>query len=124
MPTKTDFKIVPKPWGEEHWLAHNDRYAMKILIVKKGSRLSLQYHEVKHEHQYIESGRVLVTLENDNGELEEFELGPGNAYEIKPGRKHRMQALEDLRIFEVSTPELDDVVRISDDFGREGTTAH
>ncbi|MBE7560524.1 cupin domain-containing protein [bacterium] len=102
-------------------LAHTGRYAMKILIVKKASGL-LQYHNVKSEHQYVESGRVRVTLEDEGGRLEEFDLGPGACYEIRPGRRHRIEALEDLRIFEVSTPELDDVVRLSDDYGREGTS--
>ena len=117
-PELAEIKIVKKPWGEEHWLAHTDRYAMKILIVRQGHRLSLQYHERKMEHQYVESGRVRVTLENAAGELEEFEVGPGQGYAIPTCRKHRIEALEDLRIFEVSTPELEDVVRLSDDYGR------
>ncbi len=120
-PQLAEIKIVPKPWGEERWLAHTGRYAMKILIVKQGHRLSLQYHNVKTEHQFIHSGRVRVTLENAHGQLEQFDLGPGACYEIPTGRKHRIEALEDLCIYEVSTPELDDVVRLSDDYGREGT---
>jgi mannose-6-phosphate isomerase-like protein (cupin superfamily) len=109
-------KIVSKPWGEEHWLAHTDRYAAKMLIVRKGQRLSLQYHERKHETQYVEAGRVRYTLGDD-----EVIAEPGTTIDLPPGAIHRMEALEDARIFEVSTPDLDDVVRLEDDYGREGT---
>ena len=114
-------KIVNKPWGEERWLAHTDKYAGKIIIVKKGHRLSMQYHNVKHETQYIDAGRVMVEIEKE-GKREVKILGPGEILEIPPGTKHRIEALEDAKIFEVSTPELDDVVRISDDYGRENTS--
>ena len=115
--TPDSLKIVPKPWGEEHWLACTDRYAAKLLIIRKGQRLSLQYHERKHETQYVEAGRVRYTL---NGS--ELIAEPGTTIDLPPGTVHRMQALEDSRIFEVSTLDLDDVVRLEDDYGREGTS--
>ncbi len=111
-------KIVKKPWGEEWWLAHTRRYAGKILFVKKGKRLSLQYHKVKHETQYLDEGRVKMLI-GKGEELEERILEKGAITEIPPGTRHRIEALEDSKIFEVSTPELDDVVRLSDDYGRE-----
>ena len=117
-------KVVPKPWGEELWLAHTDRYAGKVLILKKGHRLSLQYHERKHEVQYVESGRIKYTLgKPDEPNMREVIAETGTVIELPPGTVHRMEALEDSRIFEVSTPELDDVVRLDDDYGRTGTNA-
>ena len=107
-------KVVPKPWGEERWLAHTDRYAGKLLILKKGHRLSLQYHEQKHETQYVDSGRI---------KYEEVIAPAGTTVMLPPGAIHRMEALEDSRFFEVSTPELTDVVRLDDDYGRAGTSA-
>ncbi len=111
-------KIVKKPWGEERWLAHTDCYAGKILIVKKGYRLSLQYHQKKHETLYVDEGVVKFTI-GKREPLEEKILRAGDIIEIPPGTRHRIEALEDAKIFEVSTPELDDVVRLSDDYGRE-----
>lgn len=118
-------KVVPKPWGEERWLAHTDRYAGKLLILKKGHRLSLQYHEHKHETQYVDSGRIKYTLGSVDrpDEYEEFIAEAGTAVMLPPGAIHRMEALEDSRFFEVSTPELTDVVRLDDDYGRKGTSA-
>jgi len=106
-------KIVEKPWGREVWYAHNDRYAGKILEVTAGHLLSLQKHEVKHETLYLQSGRMQFTLEET-----EFIWVPGQAIEIAPGTIHRMEALEDSVILEVSTPELWDVVRLEDSYGR------
>jgi mannose-6-phosphate isomerase-like protein (cupin superfamily) len=115
---------VPKPWGEELWLAHTDRYAGKVLVLKQGHRLSLQYHERKHEVQYVESGRIKYTLGTpDEPAQREVIAEAGTVIELPPGTVHRMEALEDSRIFEVSTPELDDVVRLDDDYGRTGTNA-
>ena len=115
-------KVVAKPWGEEIWLAHTDRYAGKVLVLRKGHRLSLQYHQRKHEVQYVESGSIKYTLGRHDrpGELREMIAGPGTVVVLPPGSVHRMEALEDSRFFEVSTPELDDVVRIEDDYGRAG----
>ncbi|TMB70543.1 MAG: cupin [Chloroflexi bacterium] len=122
---REDVKVVPKPWGEERWLAHTDRYAGKLLILKKGHRLSLQYHERKHETQYVDSGRIKYTLGSVDrpGEYEEVIAPAGTTVTLPPGAIHRMEALEDSRFFEVSTPELTDVVRLEDDYGRAGTSA-
>lgn len=111
-------KIVEKPWGRELWIAHTDKYALKIIEVKKGHRSSLQYHVKKHEHIYIDSGILQVEWENDNNEMETLILKAGDIIENKPGRKHRVTPLEDVRLIEVSTPELDDVVRVEDDYKR------
>ena len=106
-------KIVDKPWGREIWYAHTDRYAGKILEVDAGHVLSLQKHVVKHETLYLQSGRMRFTLEE-----RVFEWSPGQCVEIAPDTVHRMEALEDSVILETSTPELDDVVRLEDRYGR------
>jgi mannose-6-phosphate isomerase len=118
-------KVVAKPWGEERWLAHTDRYAGKLLILRKGHRLSLQYHERKHETQYVDSGRIKYTLGSVDrpGKYEELIAEAGTTVVLPPGAVHRMEALEDSRFFEVSTPELTDVVRLEDDYGRAGTSS-
>lgn len=106
-------RIVDKPWGREVWYAHNDRYAGKILEVDAGHVLSLQMHNMKHETMYLQSGRMRFTLGD-----EVFEWAPGETVAIPPGNVHRMEALEDSVILEVSTPELDDLVRLEDRYGR------
>ena len=111
-------KIVEKPWGREIWVAHTDQYALKIIEFKAGSRSSLQYHNFKHEHVYLDRGRLRAELERPDGTMETADLEPGSVIENPPGRKHRVQALEDVRLIEVSTPQLDDVVRVEDDYGR------
>ncbi|MDT8436378.1 MAG: cupin domain-containing protein [Gemmatimonadota bacterium] len=108
-------KVVEKPWGREIWYAHTDRYAGKVLEVRAGHLLSLQKHRVKHETLLLQAGRVRFTLDD-----EVFEWAPGEAVEIVPGTVHRMEALEDSVILEVSTPELDDVIRLEDRYGRTG----
>jgi mannose-6-phosphate isomerase-like protein (cupin superfamily) len=110
--------IVDKPWGREIWVAHTDRYAFKIIEIRKGTRSSLQYHVRKHEHIYVDSGVLQMEWENEAGEMLTLTLRPGDVIENKPGRKHQAMALEDVRILEVSTPELDDVVRVQDDYQR------
>jgi mannose-6-phosphate isomerase-like protein (cupin superfamily) len=109
---------VNKPWGYEKIWAENERYVGKTLFVRKGERLSLQLHRVKDETIYIVRGQLRLTLEGDDGELEYYELRPGEARRIPPGRRHRFQGIEDCELVEVSTPELDDVVRFEDDYGR------
>jgi mannose-6-phosphate isomerase-like protein (cupin superfamily) len=109
---------VEKPWGYEHIWAETDRYAGKILFVRSGHRLSLQLHRVKDESIHVLRGRLRLTLERDDGELEVIDLGPGESRRIPPKRRHRFEALGDCEIVEVSTPELDDVVRLEDDYGR------
>ena len=113
VPTPQQPKIVDKPWGREVWYAHTDRYAGKILEVTSGHILSLQKHRIKHETLYLQSGLMRFTLEGDV-----FDWKPGTVVEIPPDTVHRMEALEDSVILEVSTPELDDVVRLEDRYGR------
>lgn len=111
-------KIVDKPWGREIWIAHSDKYALKIIEFKKGNRSSLQYHVKKHEHIYVDDGVLRMEWEDDNGRMQSSLLRAGEVVENKPGRKHRVTAVEDVRLIEVSTPELDDVVRVEDDYNR------
>jgi mannose-6-phosphate isomerase len=110
-------KHVDKPWGHEVWFAHTERYVGKILVIEAGKRLSLQYHRVKDESIYVQEGKLRLTLERD-GELHVEDLKPGEARHIPPGAKHRFEALERCTLCEVSTPEVEDVVRLEDDFGR------
>jgi quercetin dioxygenase-like cupin family protein len=116
-----EVKRVPKPWGHElHW-AHSDRYVGKILHINAGQQLSLQYHNRKDETVYVYSGRLLYELEVD-GVLTKREMTPGDAMRVTPKTVHRMTAIEDCEVLEVSTPEIDDVVRLQDIYGREGTS--
>jgi len=114
---------VDKPWGHELIWAHTDHYVGKVLVIEAGRRLSLQRHLVKDEAIYVASGRLRLYLEDDDGVLRVEELGPGDHRHVATGRIHRYEAIERCELFEVSTPELDDVVRLEDDFGREGTSA-
>ena len=116
-------KVVEKPWGREIWVAHTDRYALKIIEIRQGNRSSLQLHKVKHEHLYVDSGSFRIEREDESGTMQVLTMGPGEVVEMKPGRKHRSKALTDVRLIEVSTPELDDVVRIEDDYGRKDQSA-
>jgi|SRR3989338_7997004 len=111
-------KVVSKPWGREEWIAHNDLYVLKLILLNKGCRTSLQYHQQKHETNYVESGKIICWLQDENGEIQKKEMGEGSIIEVIPGRIHRMEALEDTRLIEVSTPHVDDVIRVEDDFGR------
>jgi mannose-6-phosphate isomerase-like protein (cupin superfamily) len=113
---------VDKPWGFEEIWAETDHYVGKVLVLNRGSRLSLQAHRVKEETLYVESGRICCLVGASEDSMAESILGPGETVHISPGMLHRFEALEDTRIFEVSTPHLDDVERLSDDFGREGTS--
>jgi mannose-6-phosphate isomerase len=112
---------VPKPWGHELWFAHTDRYAGKFLHVNQGHRLSLQYHVDKDETSYLLSGRLLLVQGPDEHQLTTRELEPGEAWRNRPGVVHTIEALEDAVIVEVSTPHLDDVVRLQDRYGRVPT---
>jgi mannose-6-phosphate isomerase len=109
---------VGKPWGHEDIWAQTTRYVGKILSIRGGQRLSLQYHQVKDESILVLRGRLQLELENERGEIEVAELVPGEGRHIPPGRRHRFAALEDCELVEVSTPELEDIVRLEDDFGR------
>lgn len=113
---------VEKPWGYERIWAHTERYVGKVLVIEAGKRLSLQYHRSKDESILVVRGRLQLELEDDSGRLVAHELGPGEHRRIPTGRKHRFSGIERVELVEVSTPELDDVVRISDDYGREGTS--
>jgi len=113
---------VEKPWGYEIWWARTDRYAGKILHIKKGESLSLQYHRVKEETILVQSGRLLLETAPAEGQpLSGVEMGPGEVYHVHPGTLHRMTGIEDCDLLEVSTPELNDVVRLEDRYGRAGT---
>ena len=110
---------VDKPWGHELIWAVADEYAGKILFVNAGESLSLQFHNVKDEAWYVLDGRAKLEL-GGPGErmLNSDVIGPGEAFRFPPGTVHRLTALEDMRIVEVSTPQLDDVVRLEDRYGR------
>lgn len=122
MNSSTEQKLVNKPWGHEViWAATKD-YVGKILVIKAGHQLSLQFHEVKEETIFLRSGRMRFLIENEAGELVEVMLEPGMSFHIPPHRKHRMTAVEDCEVFEVSTPQLTDVVRLEDSYGRVAET--
>ena len=116
-----DIRRVPKPWGYELIFARTEKYVGKILHVNKGESLSLQYHEMKDETLYVVSGELMLTVEWD-GDRRELPLRQGEAFHIPPGLIHRMQAVVDTDVAEVSTTELDDVIRLEDRYGRAGTT--
>ena len=113
---------IEKPWGYELIWAHTERYVAKILHIDAGRRLSFQYHEQKDETLRVQSGTMRLHYDEGEG-LKTWDMGPGDIYHVRPGTRHRMEAVTDVDVFEVSTPELDDVVRLEDDFGREGTSA-
>lgn len=107
-----------KPWGYELIWAHTEQYVGKVLFVRQGGQLSLQYHRKKVETLYLQSGRMVLLFEQEGGHLQEVFMNPGDAHHIPVLRKHRMRALEDCEVFEVSTPQLEDVVRLEDQYGR------
>lgn len=109
---------VEKPWGHELWWAETDAYAGKLLFVNAGQRLSLQLHREKDETSYLLSGRLRLTQGPSAETLEESEVAPGEAWRNEPGTVHTIEALEDSVVLEVSTPHLDDVVRLQDRYGR------
>jgi len=111
---------VEKPWGHELIWAETDRYVGKVLHIRAGERLSLQFHWQKDETVMVWHGRMRFEHFAEGEAPKAVELGPGEAFRITPGLRHRMVALEDTDVFEVSTPELDDVVRLEDAYGRAG----
>ena len=113
---------VAKPWGHELIWAVTERYVGKLLVIEAGRRLSFQYHDVKDEWIHVLSGRLILTLEDADGQVRDQALGPGDGAHIEPHRRHRFTAVERAELVEVSTSELNDVVRLEDDFGREGTS--
>ncbi len=115
---------VPKPWGHELIWANSPLYVGKILHIKAGHSLSLQYHEIKDETIHVLSGEMIYRVQEPGSDtLNEISLKPGQSFRNEPGTIHQMEAVTDCDILEASTPFLDDVVRLQDRYGREGTTA-
>ena len=128
MSGRTPVTRVDKPWGHEIIWAHTERYAGKILHVKAGHALSVQYHDRKDETVYLLSGELKYWVKLDGGPddgrpLVDQRLAVGDAFRITPGTVHYMEAVTDCEVLEASTPELEDVVRLKDRYGREGTSA-
>lgn len=113
---------VDKPWGHELRWAVTDRYIGKLIHVKKGHQLSLQYHVQKDESIFIVSGLLDLVLEDAAGELNVHRMTPGMTARVRPGRRHRFIGVEDTDLVEVSSPEVDDVVRLEDSYGRAGSS--
>lgn len=112
---------LEKPWGHELIYAVTDRYVGKVLFVKAGHSLSLQFHTVKDESWYVQDGRAEIEIGSPGDPLRASEIvSPGAAFRLEPGAVHRVTALADTHILEVSTPELDDIVRLEDRYGRDG----
>jgi mannose-6-phosphate isomerase len=122
-PYRVTPRRVEKPWGWELVWAEAEAYVGKLLFVRAGQALSLQYHEVKDEAWLVQEGRAALELGEVDGALETLEISAGDAFRYRPGTLHRVTAIEDTLIVEVSTPHLDDVVRLEDRYGREGTSA-
>ncbi len=114
---------VDKPWGNELIWVLTDRYCGKVITIEAGKRLSLQRHQKKDEAVLVLSGRLRLHLEDDSGTIQPIDLGPRDTLRVPAGRIHRFEALERTELVEISTPELDDVERLEDDYGREGTSA-
>jgi mannose-6-phosphate isomerase-like protein (cupin superfamily) len=116
--------VVPKPWGQETIWAHTDRYVGKVLHIKAGHSLSVQYHERKDETIHLLSGEMIYRVAVAEGDvLADVHLKAGESYRNTPGTVHSMEAVTDCDVLEASTPDLDDVVRLSDRYGRAGTSA-
>ena len=118
MHSNKPFKEVSKPWGKEVWLELNDRYCYKRIYINAGTRTSYQYHNEKRETNYLIEGEAEVWLENDEGVVEKFHMKAGDFFNVTPPKKHRVIAITDIILQEVSTPEVDDVIRIEDDTNR------
>jgi mannose-6-phosphate isomerase-like protein (cupin superfamily) len=116
-------RLVDKPWGQERIWVHTGQYAGKVITIEAGKRLSLQFHQAKDEAVLVLSGRLRLHLEDAAGRMRAIDLGPGESRRVPVGRKHRFEGLERTELIEVSGPQLDDVVRVEDDYGREGTSA-
>jgi mannose-6-phosphate isomerase-like protein (cupin superfamily) len=114
---------IEKPWGYEIVFAHSERYAGKVIFVRAGEQLSLQFHRTKDETVYVQSGRIELEIGDPGGTLDTEVVGPGHAFRLRPGVVHRWRALEDAVVLEASTPELDDVVRLEDRYGRAEPSA-
>lgn len=124
MSGKQEVRIVQKPWGHEVIWAHTPLYVGKVLHVKAGQALSVQYHNQKDETIHLLSGEMIYRVgEGGSDALVEVVLRAGDSFRNEPGTVHQMEAVTDCDILEASTPHLDDVVRLSDRYGREGTSA-
>lgn len=119
---RVDITTVPKPWGHETIWARTERYVGKVLHIKAGHALSVQYHNKKDETVHLLNGELLYRVQMGD-KLVDMHLKAGESFRITPGTIHQMEAVTDCDVLEVSTPELDDVVRLSDRYGREGTSA-
>jgi mannose-6-phosphate isomerase-like protein (cupin superfamily) len=122
MSGRFDVRFVQKPWGHETIWAHTDRYVGKVLHIKAGHALSVQYHNRKDETIHLLSGEMIYRVQ-ENGVLTDMRLRAGESFRNEPGTIHQMEAVTDCDVLEASTPDLDDVVRLSDRYGREGTSA-
>lgn len=122
-PHETTPRKVDKPWGWELVWAEAEDYVGKLLFVRAGESLSLQYHELKDESWLVREGRAKLELGEVGGELQTIEIAPGDTFRFRPRTVHRLSALEDTLVVEVSTPQVDDVVRLEDVYGRAGTNA-
>ena len=122
MSGRADVVIVKKPWGHEVIWAHTDRYVGKVLHINAGHELSVQYHNRKDETVYLLSGEMIYRVQQGD-ELRDVQLKQGQSYRITPGTIHQMVAVTDCDVLEASTPDLDDVVRLTDKYGRAGTSA-
>ena len=119
---RVDVRTVPKPWGHETIWAQTERYVGKVLHIKAGQALSVQYHNKKDETVHLLNGELVYRVQMKDS-LDDMHLKAGESFRITPGTIHQMEAVTDCDVLEVSTPELDDVVRLSDRYGREGTSA-
>ena len=120
-PHATTPRRVEKPWGWELVWAETEAYVGKVLFVRAGHALSLQYHKVKDEAWLVQEGRATLELGEVGETLTSLEITAGDTFRYRPGTVHRVTAIEDLTVVEVSTPHLDDVVRLEDQYGRKGT---
>ena len=111
-------KVVAKPWGKEIWLELNDSYCYKRIYINAGYQTSFQYHKKKLETNYIIEGEAVIWLENDQGVIVKTNMAKDDCFTVRPPKKHRVIAITDIILQEVSTPEVDDVIRIEDDSNR------
>lgn len=118
-----DVERVEKPWGHEILFARSETYCGKVIFVRAGEQLSLQFHRVKDETIYVHSGRIELEIGDPGGPLDAEVVGPGRSFRLSPGVVHRWKALEDSVVLEASTPDLDDVVRLEDNYGRAAPSA-
>ncbi len=119
---RVEVTIVPKPWGHERIWARSEKYVGKLLHIEAGHELSVQYHDRKDETVHLLSGEIIYRVKTD-GEMADVHLKQGESFRIVPGTVHQMIAVTDCDVLEASTPELDDVVRVTDRYGRAGTSA-